>query len=679
MVMVALWLPLLAIFTSFAIDAAHFWDFSRNLQNRANAAALAAGSVYGATCFGTPSSTALANIGETAQQYSGAPDGADVPYDTIQMIGRTIFNQVNLGGTAANFHLLLNASTSWDKGGKNFEMGDFCSGTYDPAGPAVDVWVTQASVPMFIRLLNFHPDISAHARVQLQGLAGGYSVPIAVPDPAATPCLRAVVINDLDGTVITDVAMNPPDPTGTPPQPYWTVTLPAMTVPAAQLSVQAYMPDSCSTPDYPGGGLLYDPSHGLEFINTYQPYTVPVSAPTVGTVWLTPGGCTDSGESATQDAYFYYFPKSTTCTVDVHAQVDGATTPTVWVEMDGGTAVQMTADSPATDAQGRHFWQASFDIPSESGRHTFTILWSNGTGKKTAFNGGDPLQATYAAVSNDSDPPTDSGPVTQIFVGDSTGATAGVNSIAQGTSKTLTLAFHLQGLELSQPGDPPIVLRVGVQNRKATGAFDCWGGSGGAQPLYDAIVNGCPNPVGIYSPSQGCIMLPATPLTCADLVPGNKRQKVLQAFQDRVDSAVYGGQASPCDAWQDYKKNGTSISGYEPWDPTVPDSRIVLMAITQPGDLSGGGGPTNIAKILGFATFYITGWDKDPWVEGGTTTIPHCSSPTDQDEPYPGSDNTGGKNAIWGHFIKYVAVGGTPNGQACNLNDVSACVAALTR
>src|SRR5579862_7903759 len=99
-----------------------------------------------------------------------------------------------------------------------------------------------------------------------------------------------------------------------------------MTVPAAQLSVQAYIPDDCNNPSYPTGGTLYDsattPAHGLEFINTYSTYTLPLLTPKVGTVWLTPGGCTNAGESAVQDAYYYYFPNSTTCTVTVHAQAD---------------------------------------------------------------------------------------------------------------------------------------------------------------------------------------------------------------------------------------------------------------------------------------------------------------------------------------------------------------------
>lgn len=695
MVMVAVLLPLMAIFGSFALDAAHFWDFSRNLQNRVDAAVLAAGDSYGGTCFGTPTQGQLDTIGQTAQKYSGVPTGtpdANLPYPYSS--AAPYQNQIDSpGANAAKFHLVLNGSTSWDHGGTSFTSGNYCAATYEGAtGPAVDGWATQAQVPLFFKLFGFSPNISAHARVQLQGAGSTNSIPIAVPDPAQTPCLRAEVINDSTGALVTGVAMNPPNPTGTPPQNFWTATLPPMTVPAAELSVQAYAPDDCANPNYPTGGTLYDASNGLEFINTYSTYNpATITQPAIGTVWLTAGGCTDPTESTTQDAYFYYFPRSTTCTVVVHTEADFQSgvsgKPQFWAEMDGNNATNMVADTPATDGAGRHFWTASFRVPTESGRHTFQILWSTGNGNnpaKTALTvgGSTNLQATYSAFSDGSVPPDDSGPITQAEIGDNTGATAGINSIQQGTSKTLTVAFRLQGIDLSGPNDPPIILRTAVNNRKATGDFDCGQGTG-AQGLHDAIVNGCPDPVSIYSSAQGCVFLPATPLTCANLVPGSKRGQADQAWIDRVESAVNppgSNNPEPCDMWQTFK-TGTPISGFEPWNPSVADSRIIVMAVTAPGDLSAGGGPTNSVKILGFAAFYITGFDNDPWLPkkngNGGTKIPNCSAPTNADETYPGT-GTPGQGEIWGHFIKYVAAG-TSNGQPCNVTDVSVCVPALTR
>src|SRR6185437_10133016 len=112
-----------------------------------------------------------------------------------------------------------------------------------------------------------------------------------------------------------DVAMTPPNPTGTPPTTFWTVTLPQLNVPAAQLSVQAYVPDDCANPGYPSAGALYDsattPGHGIAFINTYTPLPSGDPAnPALGSVFLTPvKNCDDATEAANQDAYFYYFPK----------------------------------------------------------------------------------------------------------------------------------------------------------------------------------------------------------------------------------------------------------------------------------------------------------------------------------------------------------------------------------
>src|SRR6476620_12801406 len=85
-VMVAIWLPVLALFVSFAIDFAHFFDYSRNLQNRADAAALAASVQYGNTCFGSATSAQTDVIGKVAQQYAGPPNGTpagNLPFSSI--------------------------------------------------------------------------------------------------------------------------------------------------------------------------------------------------------------------------------------------------------------------------------------------------------------------------------------------------------------------------------------------------------------------------------------------------------------------------------------------------------------------------------------------------------------------------------------------------------------------
>src|SRR5690349_5061769 len=69
--------PILAMLT-FAIDVSHWFDYSRNLQNRADAAALAGGQMLGACLGGSPGTTAnglQSTAGKWSQLYTGASSG----------------------------------------------------------------------------------------------------------------------------------------------------------------------------------------------------------------------------------------------------------------------------------------------------------------------------------------------------------------------------------------------------------------------------------------------------------------------------------------------------------------------------------------------------------------------------------------------------------------------------
>src|SRR5213080_260868 len=84
--------PMLAMLT-FAIDVSHWFDYSRNLQNRADAAALAGGQALG-SCIGStgsPGSTAngiQGTAGKFAQLFSGmnlGENAANAPYTDAQV------------------------------------------------------------------------------------------------------------------------------------------------------------------------------------------------------------------------------------------------------------------------------------------------------------------------------------------------------------------------------------------------------------------------------------------------------------------------------------------------------------------------------------------------------------------------------------------------------------------
>ncbi len=709
MVFVAVLLPVLALFVSLAIDFAHFFDYSRNLQSRADAAALAAGLEYGAKCFGTSVTQAqLDAIGHAAQQYSGPPNGTpdapNLPYPFASI--PNYLNQPNLSaGSPANLYLVLNGNASYDNGGRNFTEGTFCAANYPVAPPAVpplpatDVWLTQANLPLFFPLIGVTPTISAHARVQLEQIGTPTSsTPIAVPDPADVPCMVGNVIDQNTGNQIattgklTETGTNPPTWTG----PTTTgVTVPTTGGVPHQLTVQAFFPDDCSAPT--GSGTTYDaPAQGggIVFVNGYTPPPSPVAAPTLGNVWLEAAGCSPAGAESTNQvttggaAYFYYFTQSTSCSVTVHARVDfpaGQGTPGVVATMDGDLAGGHDM-APPPDSSGGPYWTSTFSFAPRSGRHVFTLRWYQSAStvsnkcqtladaKKAAnpcnLNGGDPVQQTFAAVDDGSDPPDDSGPVVAAQIGCSANcsgvggvATAGVNSIPTGTSPTLQVTFQLQGLTNSGQNDPPIVLRASVQSSKATGLIDC-GQGGGASGSASAITNGCPHPVSVYNGST-CVSYPSPqPWTCVYVDTGNKRQQIIKGFTDRIGSS--------CDNWQSFKATGVNNI-----DATT-DPRAFVMIITSPNDLSlASSNPNAILHILGFATFYVTGWDGDQWLPGSGKFIPGCTSPTNQDEAFPGTGSS--NNQIWGHFYKTSESGGIGNGNPCDPNKFGDCVAALTR
>lgn len=710
MVLVAIALPVLVLFVSLAIDFAHFFDYSRNLQNRADAAALAAGVEYGSKCFGaTVTPAQLDAIGHAAQQYAGPPVGTpdtNLPYKYTDI--PTYSNQPNLSaGSPNNLFMVLNGSTSADKGGTSFSDGTVCAADYpvpapaSPPAPATDVWLTQEHLPLFFPLLGIQPTISAHARVQLRAIGQpAESTPIAVPDPADVPCMVGQVVDQTTGNVIattgklTETNTNPPTWTG----PTTTgVTVPSTGGTADQLAVQAFFPDDCSNIN--GSGTTYDATAqggGIDFINGYTPPPATVTTPTLGSVWLEAAGCTPTGtaESTNQTstagaAYFYYFTTSTACNVIVHARVDfptGQGTPGVVAVMDGDLANAQDMHAPP-DPQGNNFWYSQvFPIGPRTGRHVFTLRWyqsastvqtkcktladaTNKT-KPCDLNGGNPVQQTFAAVDDGSDPPDDSGPIIGAQVGCVTNCAAvggpangGINTIPTGESPTLQVTFQLQGLKNSGQNDPPIVLRASVQSSKATGLVDCGQGNG-ASADSQAIQTGCPHPVAVYD-GNTCVITPsANPWTCLYVITGNRRNQIVNGFTSRI------GQS--CDNWQSFKATGVNDINPD------TDPRAFTMIITSPNDLSlASSNPNAIVHILGFAIFYVTGWDGDKWVPGpGSQTIPNCAAPTDQDEAFPGTGSS--KNQIWGHFFKTV-VPGIGSEVACDPLAFGGCVAALTR
>jgi hypothetical protein len=383
-VMVAVWLPVLALFASFALDFGHFFDYSRNLQNRADAAAIAAGDELGNICASNPTSATTAPelpIGQMGQLFSGPPgSAADLPYPyngpgspvtAFPAPLNTYQNVPNLtvsnGANGANYHVLLNANDYAPAGGTNFAMGDFCHGdpTLDKTdrecfgqtslsgqlaldcakGAMIDVKVTQSNLPLFFPLLGFHPNISAHARVAAQGIGSSNNLkPLGVRDPGVIPCIKVNLIpfggtGTAPATQTVQLAVNN-GLTGSTGPTFWDNsshnggTGDAIGVPSGwNLYVQTVLyaqgaSGTCSTVSNP---LTYEASSGILDLNSYGT-TSPTStqAPRIVGQTAASGLCAteacgvtviNQGAPNTCQATQYFSTNTGSCTVRVCAIV----------------------------------------------------------------------------------------------------------------------------------------------------------------------------------------------------------------------------------------------------------------------------------------------------------------------------------------------------------------------
>jgi Flp pilus assembly protein TadG len=282
--------PIIAMLT-FAIDVSHWFDYSRNLQNRADAAALAGGQMLG-SCIGSTSSPgdtttgAQSYAGRWAQLFTGASVGenpANLPYTDKQvsnlatagplanwdvtkngylnntLTGSPVTSPLTLRAGLANinnFWAALNGNNYPDstRGNTSFTMNAAGSGATfcnsDPtadvtdkqcfgqaagqttgpcaAGPMVDVKLTQQNVPLFVHLFSLTPTIHAHARVTLQGEASPGNVrAIAVSDPGSFACVTVYFKSTADNSTLATAVLTETDPANF----VWTNAVPVPGVP----------------------------------------------------------------------------------------------------------------------------------------------------------------------------------------------------------------------------------------------------------------------------------------------------------------------------------------------------------------------------------------------------------------------------------------------------------------
>lgn len=705
LVWVVIFLPVLFLFVSFALDAGNWWEHRRHLQTQADAAALAGGAEFAFPCGGTTAS----NIETVARDYGGPhePENPAAPYNA------------QIGGTPPDrMHLLVNSSEFWNKGGTNYsDGGGPCATNF------LDIKITESDLPFFFPLVaDLVPAINAHARVtilQAEAIAG--SLPlfvrdvnpnsaaalfVAAPVVGASPPLAARYLDKVDveanpgscpsGGSCWDNFANPTDPllTAGPmsmvvalsslPQCSAVVTTGCMSLLGSvdtictQFGVECYWADSTT-------GAV---QAGIVYLRGYPATSVllPSDPPVLGDVRLHGA---PSGGSTCPDGSFFHIA-SGSCTVQVEAEVRR---PEDYVEDDmqiiafggscpnQGCALNFDAVSSrwtglipigAQTVPPTHSIRIDWEVRSPSGTLTMT-----GKGAcRQSFGGNNPCVGSFPNAQRAfSASDQTSGAIRQAYVYVAPDTTTPIDSLADGSLVQLTASVRLAGSVATDSSDAPIQLRV-VTNQAA---IDCQPGAGtnlryeitkGCAPLYTIndrlqAPDPCDPP---YGQNQTDLWNNTTdvPWDCVATSTGAQ----IGQFTDGLFGRVFNGgnvcQGGGCPNVTAAQCADPTFVGRNNWASSFPDfpprdSRIVTLFMVPFGAFRSTG--QALYAISNFGAFYITDWGG---ANAGT------------DDPC-GTDGSVPSGWLSGHFITHVLTLNTGGGSGpCDTSVTTPCVAVLT-
>ena len=644
LVTVMLWLPLLVLFPIFVIDVGNWFGHHRHLQTQADAAALAAAGDL-ATSFGAAACDNNA-VAQTARDYAGTESGG--------------YNH-QLGGTAPDdVHLTLNSRTYYNQSSP-------VDNTVNTAPPCqsgmIDVKLTETDLPLFFRaagLFTSVPFINSHARVELrQKKLFNNSLPVAVPDPSpnkvqvtfldeannnAVLGTRNLVANGTaNGLAIWDNSANP-------------LALPVNT---GRIGVRVALSGGSSTNCGDTFVTCFNQVLFMRGYSTSGSGAVP-NPPLARNVYLTPGSCADP----------YFTASGANCTVVVHADVDfGACPanhqlPSVGASVTahvGGSNTPLTFQNGSCTGSTSQWTSAPVNVASAAGPVSVTLDWreSNVSQKITGadcgnkknppfdcsgqFEGGQPVQRTFGGSTANGN--TLNGPIrlAQLWEGNS----VWVNSVSRGTTHGLSVKIGLTQslIQNATAANSPLVhlAVVGNQGQK----LDC---DPALPNLEDELGQGCA-PNYQRSTSGQCPATPTAlwntpqPWQCVAIATGNATGQVRHGMNYRIQGDRNANHCVSPNHWADFP------------NLDLADPRIVNVFLTPFGSFNGTGSGT--VPVTNFATFYVSGYDHSP-----------CSG-----------DDPAGQDEIVGHFIKYVQTlnDGSGGTQACDKNDLGACVAVMTQ
>jgi hypothetical protein len=196
-------------------------------------------------------------------------------------------------------------------------------------------------------------------------------------------------------------------------------------------------------------------------------------------------------------------------------------------------------------------------------------------------------------------------------------------------------------------GDRAVLLRLKQDRGPNTFTVDC---SGGTMNIRSMIEQGCTKAFSVSSTGVCPNPTPPDPPDCVPVQTGAATGQIRQGMNTRFSDPA----------------SGACLPNNYP--TVVPgDRRVVLAMITDFSAFTGSGGGSLSVPVVTFGAFYVAGWDGAP---------ASCDN-----EPYSNTGNgtTSGTGDVWGHFIRYVAVGGTGGSASCDPSGLLPCTPVLTQ
>ena len=202
LVMAAVMIPVFLLLTALVVDVGNWYTHKRQLQNRADAGAFAAGVEYARNwkaCVQTGDAalraTTGAAIADAARQYAGDPEASDYAGGTLPSTLRNteITNQANLDVVINSNDPDYTDDTDYSDGGGSPPQGNPCylhptGDDISAGGQWTDVRVKERDLPSLFGSIGLPLSRNgARARIEIRpALSGNQFLPLAVPNNIIT-------------------------------------------------------------------------------------------------------------------------------------------------------------------------------------------------------------------------------------------------------------------------------------------------------------------------------------------------------------------------------------------------------------------------------------------------------------------------------------------------------------